>query len=75
MSICEKRGQIKNVHSLMFSKNDIEKNVKERFLFKNYKECFEQSLHLCKELSPILTARGASYHIKGKAIELVSRVC
>ena len=28
---------------------NIEKNVKERVLFKNYKERFERSLHLCLE--------------------------
>ena len=30
----------------MFAKNNIEKNVKERVLFKNYKERFERLLHL-----------------------------
>ena len=30
----------------MFAKNNIEKNVKERVLFKRYKEHFECSLHL-----------------------------
>ena len=30
----------------MFAKDNIEKNVKERVLFKNYKERFERSLHL-----------------------------
>ena len=30
--------QIINLHSLTFTKNNIEKNVKERVLFKNYKE-------------------------------------
>ena len=39
-------GQIKNVRSLTFAKNNIEKNVKERVLFKYYKEHFELSLHL-----------------------------
>ena len=31
-------GQIKNLRSLTFAKNNIEKNVKERVLFKNNKE-------------------------------------
>ena len=39
-------GQIKNLSSLTFAKNNIENNVKERILFKNYKERFESSLHL-----------------------------
>ena len=38
--------QIKNLRSLTFGKNNIEKNVKERVLFKNYKESFERLLHL-----------------------------
>ena len=33
----------------MFAKINIEKNLKERILFKNYKERFERSLHLCFE--------------------------
>mgnify|MGYP003503706741 CR=1 FL=1 len=36
-------GQIKK---FTFAKNNINKNVKERVLFKNYKERFERSLHL-----------------------------
>ena len=28
-----------------------------------------------KEVSPVLTAHGASYHIKGRCIVLVFRVC
>ena len=35
-----------NLRSLTFAKNNIEKNVKERFLYKNYKERFERWLHL-----------------------------
>ena len=38
--------RLKNLLSLTFVKNDIEKNVKERVLFKKYKERFERSLHL-----------------------------
>ena len=45
--ICEKRGKINNLRSLTFSKNNIEKNVKEWVLFNNYKERFKRSLHLC----------------------------
>ena len=37
-------GQITNLRSLTFAKNNIEKNVKER-VFLNYKERFERSLH------------------------------
>ena len=41
--------QIKNLRSLMFAKNNIEKNVKiNRRSFQNYKERFERSLHLWK---------------------------
>ena len=35
-----------NSRSLTLAKNNNEKNVKERVLFKNYKERFERSLHL-----------------------------
>ena len=31
----------------MFANKNVEKNVKERFVFKNYNERFERSLHLC----------------------------
>ena len=41
----KKEGRLKNLRSLTFAKNNIEKNVKERVLFKNYKKHFERSLH------------------------------
>ena len=41
-----KENRLKNLRSLTFAKNNIEKNVKERVIFKNYKERFELSLHL-----------------------------
>ena len=48
MHICDERGQInKFTFALTFAKNNIEKNVKERVLSKNYKERFERSQHLC----------------------------
>ena len=42
----EKEERLNNLRSLTFAENNIEKNVKERVLFKNYKERFEHSLHL-----------------------------
>ena len=50
-------GHITNLRSLTFVKNNIEKNVKERILFKNYKERFERSLHLCKQVKVIKTLK------------------
>ena len=43
----KKEDRSNNLGSLTFAKNNIEKKVKERVLFKNYKERFERSLHLC----------------------------
>ena len=43
-----KKEQIKN---FTFAKNNTEKNVKERVLFKNYKERFERSLDRWWKLS------------------------
>ena len=43
------KDMLKNLRSLTFAENDIEKNVEERVLFKNYKERFERSLHLWEE--------------------------
>ena len=43
---CEKEDRLNNLRSLMFAKNKIEKYLKERVLFKNYKERFERLLHL-----------------------------
>ena len=34
------------IKKFTFAQNNIEKNVKEPVLFKNYKELFERSLHL-----------------------------
>ena len=41
-----REDRLKNSRSLTFAKNHIEKNVKERVLFKIYKEHFERLLHL-----------------------------
>ena len=41
-----KKDRLKKLRSLTFAKTNIEKNVKERVLFKNYEERFERSLHL-----------------------------
>ena len=38
--------RLNKLRSLTFAKNNIEKNVKERVLFKNYEERFKRSLHL-----------------------------
>ena len=43
------KDMLKNLRSLTFAENDIEKNVEERVLFKNYKERFERSLHQWEE--------------------------
>ena len=51
MSICEKEDRLKHLRLLTFAKNNIEKNVKERVLFKNHKERFERSLHLFSEIT------------------------
>ena len=39
-------NRLKNLRSLTFANNDIEKNAKERVFFKNYKERFERSLYI-----------------------------
>ena len=41
-----KKDRLKKLRSLTFAENNIEKNEKERVLFKNFKERFERSLHL-----------------------------
>ena len=45
--LVKKEDGLNNIRSLTFAKNIIEKKVKKRVLFKNYKERFERSLHLC----------------------------
>ena len=50
--IYEIKDRLNNLRSLTFAKNNIEKNIKEHVLFKNYKERFERSLHLCSRLWP-----------------------
>ena len=50
MTICEKEDILKNLRSLTFAENNFEKNVKERILFKIYKERFERSLHLWSKI-------------------------
>ena len=47
-------GQIKNLRLLALANNTIGKNVKERVLFKNYKERFDRSLHLWYSMFLIL---------------------
>ena len=42
----KKEDILQNLRSLTFAKNNIETNVNEIVLFKNYKERFECSLHL-----------------------------
>ena len=50
-----KKNRLKKLRSLTFAKSNIEKIVKERLLFKNYKQRFERSLHLCHVLCLYLT--------------------
>ena len=44
---------LQNLRSLTFAKNNIETNVKERVLFKNYKARFERSLSIYPDLENI----------------------
>ena len=45
MSIGENYKKLQNLRS--FAENNIEKNIKERVIFKNYKKHLERLLYLC----------------------------